>query len=588
VLQGLSSLSWSPETESDEEVEDDEDDEAEHSGDEETSAVPAHTDRQSQKDSALHAQHTLKRFNNLLSALATVHPRISARFPSKFLSTELSTVLIAFTKAVETVEGAAVTGVVEQILSFLGVVRPQLAQARRPGSINRPPLPPRVSSTASVAQAAGPEVQEDQLQARLIASFLTHVLSGYLMRTKRQTAPKPEHEGHSHVHPALKPLDVADERGLEVGWAGKYDEEVLRPSKSKVPGGRTLIDVEREGRAAQSNVKAVVDEISFMCEQLGLETEELLELCQSGGADTPEEDEDDHSEIPAPTAASEIPLSKPGALFLLSHRLSMHLPEAPSSLQIYPHHSAIAEAFMIYSPGQSHPAIIDAILFLGALSLETGGLGDIPESTDAFFIYLQIFSVISTNASSAQQRFLANTHVARCLRAHPNEAVRLAYVRDTLEHCPFESVKAAVVGILKDEIVHATTPVHRAGASAPSTPNSILGTSLGLSEIFDVLFPEMEKTFAGGDEWEIWKDVHPRVAATLNLYLLLLLNAELRHRVGVDTKFRGKVESRFLEPIRKRLGGFKEREAKEGGMNVAMLEITVDRIEEVMKGINDD
>jgi hypothetical protein len=583
VLQGLSSLSWSPETDDSEEENEDEE---VHSGDEEEPAVLAH--KPPQKDPVLHAQHTLKRFTSLLSALATVHPRISSRFPSKFLSTELSTLLIAFTKAVETVPGSAVTGVVEQLLSFLKVVRPQLVLARRTSSINRPPLPPRTSTSTSITTADA-DTQEDQLQARLIASFLTHVLSGYLLRARRPKAAAGEPESHSHLHPALRPLDEDEERGLEVGWAGKYDEEVLRPLKSKVPGGKTLIDVEREGRAAQSNIKAAIDEIVFMCERLGLKTEELLELCQSSGADVPsDDDEDDHSEIPAPKAASDVPLSKTGALFLLAHRLSMHPTEAPP-LQIYPHHSAIAESFMIYGQGQSNPAVIDAILFLGALALETGGLGDIPEKSDAFFIYLQIFSVISTNASSPQQRFLANSHVARCLRAHPNEAVRLAYVRDTLEHCPFESVKAAVVGIFKDEIVHATTPVPRAGLSVPSTPNSILGTPLGLAEIFEVLFPDMEKTFeAAKDEWEVWKDVYPRIAATLNLYLLLLLNHELRHRLGVDAKFRNKVEERFLLPVRKRMQGFREREAKEGGANVAMLEVTLERIGEVVAGLHDD
>jgi hypothetical protein len=581
VLQGLSSLPWSPETDDSEEEEEEEE---AHSGDEEEPAVPAH--KPPQKDPMLHAQHTLQRFTALLSALATVHPRISSKFPSKFLSTELSTLLIAFTKAVETVPGSAVTGVVEQLLSFLKVVRPQLALARRTSSINRPPLPPRTSTTTGI-NTADADTQEDQLQARLIASFLSHVLSGYLLRSRRpKTAAEPE--GHGHLHPALRPLEEGEERGLEVGWAGKYDEEVLRPLKSKVPGGKTLIDEEREGRAAQSNVKAAIDEIVFMCERLGLKTEELLELCQSSSADLPSDDEDDHSEIPAPKAASDVPLSKTGALFLLAHRLSMHPTEAPP-LHIYPQHSAIAEAFMIYGQGQSNPAVIDAILFLGALALEIGGLGDTPEKSDAFFIYLQIFSVISTNAASPQQRFLANSHVARCLRAHPNEAVRLAYVRDTLEHCPFESVKAAVVGILKDEIVHATTPVRRAGLSVPSTPNSILGTPLGLSEIFDVLFPEMEKTFeAAKDEWEVWKDVYPRIAATLNLHLLLVLNSELRHRLGVDAKFRSKVEEKFLQPVRKRLQTFREREEKEGGANVAMLEVTVERIGEVVAGIRDD
>jgi len=247
---------------------------------------------------------------------------------------------------------------------------------------------------------------------------------------------------------------------------------------------------------------------------------------------------------------------------------------------------------MIYGPGQSQPAVIDAILFLGMLALHTGGLGDIPELTEGFFIYLQVFSVISTNTSSPQCRFLANSHVARCLRAHPDEAIRLAYVRDTLEHCPFESVKAAVVGVLKDEIIHATTPIAKEGASSPSTPNSIFGTRLCLTEIFDVLFPDLETTLEGGDDkaWDKFKEIHPRFAATLNLYLLLLLNEDLRLRLGVvETGFAEKVEGRFLEPVRKRMETFKTLEKAEGGtINMLVLEMTMGRVREVKESIGDD
>ncbi|KAI5843765.1 YAP-binding/ALF4/Glomulin [Tricharina praecox] len=594
VLTGLSSLSWSPAEEEDDEDEDQ--DEAEHSGDEEDDIVPKR-ELQKKEDPMLYAQNAARKFNNLLSALTTVHPRIAARFPSKFLSTELSTLLIAFTKAVEVVDAEAVTGVVQRLLQFLKGVRPQLKETAT--ATKRPPLPPRVSTSASL-QTVNPEAKEDQLQARLIASFLTHVLSGYLLRTKRQHHPQQQSTSEDHhspdvqqLHPAFRGgFDDVEERGLDIGWAGKYDEEVLRPDKFKVPNGRTLIDEERDARAAQGNVRAAVDEIVAMCESLGVKTEELVDLCRSGADGLTDDEEDDHSEIPAPKAADDVPLSKHGALFLLTHRLSTD--PHTTHLQIYPDHSTIAETFMIYAPGQSKPAVIDSILFLGLYILHTSqSLGDLPEKTETFFIYLQIFSVISTNASSASHRYLANTHVALCLRAHPSEAVRLAYFRDTLEHCPFESVKGAVVGMLKDEIVHATTPVLRDGASVPSTPNSIFGTSLCLSEIFAQLFPDLEIALGDDDAkaWEKFRDLYPRFAATINLYLLLLLNHELAARLGAANKaFGDKVETRFLAPVRKRLDRFIERERTEGdrhGVNVQLVEMTMQRVQEARGGIVD-
>ena len=300
---------------------------------------------------------------------------------------------------------------------------------------------------------------------------------------------------------------------------------------------------------------------------------------------TEHEDEDDEDEeVPSPTSANDIPLSKPGSLFLLAHRLSYASPTLPTLL-IFPTHSSIAHTFMIYAPGQSQPAVIDAILFLGAFALKTSGLGDPPVEPEPFMIYLQIFAVISTNAASAQQRFLAHRHVAGVLRAHQNEAVRLAYVRDTLEHCPFESLKAAVVGILKDEIIHATTPAHTEHLSAPSTPVSIFGTPICLHDIFDVLFLDVDAAL-GEDQEEAWgrfKELYTRLAATANFWLFLLLSDGVRERLGV-ADIGEKVEKRFGGPLRRWCGVF---EGREGGGEVGVLRGVLERVEEVRKDLRD-
>lgn len=294
ILQGLTSLAWVPGAgsgdgdyyEDDDEDEEDGRDEgdggedgndaAEHSGSESEHAVSQKRSADQAEDPALPAFRALARFRNLLSALCLVHPRISARFPSKFLSTELSTLLVVFTKAVETVNAKAVTEMVEQLLAFVKIAGPPPAMlAQQPLS-----LTPALAGLSLVASDSDPE---RLLQVRLISSFLSHLLSAYVLHTRQPssvlTLPPP---------PGLPPPPVvlaegrAGERGFEMGWAGIYDELVLRPDKSNVPGGRTLIDRERENRAAYGTVKAVVDEICHMCEQLGLQTEELLQVCQDG------------------------------------------------------------------------------------------------------------------------------------------------------------------------------------------------------------------------------------------------------------------------------------------------------------------
>jgi len=543
-------------------------------------------------DFTAHVQTVMRKFKNLVSALATVHPLIETRSPSKFLSTELSTLLHVFNRALRSADAKMATELVQLLLEFVKKVRPQLNEkSAAAAATKRPPLPPRVS-TRPGSRVANPEA-EDQLQSRLIASFLTHMLSGYLLHTL--TPEQQSVNGIELLHPAI--CDGLDEleRGLNIGWAAKYDEEVLRPHNYKVPNGRTLIDEERDVHAAQGDIRSVVDEIVSMCDKLGVKNEELLNLCGSG-ADGPADDEENVvGEIPAPKAADSVRLSKHGALFVLTHRLSTD-PEETAHVQIYPEHSSVAEAFMIYERGQTQPAVIDSVLFLGLRSLHASqSLGDLPEKAESFFIYLQIFSVISNNASSASHRYLANKHVQLCLRAHPSEAVRLTYVHDTLLHCPFPSVKGAVVTMLKDEIVHAAAPVLRDGSSVPSTPDSIFGTPLCLSEIFFALFPDLEEGFGGGGggrddgnagkAWVAFQDVYPCFAATLNLYLLLLLNRELAAKLGVaDRSFADKVETRFLAPVRKRLpiiAQWDREQCKDTlGTHIQLVDVTMQTIED--------
>jgi hypothetical protein len=300
VLQGLSSLTWTLGKEEKEDQEDkeglDENDENEgneakdrevkedsYAGDGGNDELQSLTHKSN--DCVQYANSATLKFTTLLSALQTVHPRISAKFPSKFLSTELSTLLIAFTRAVETVDGETVAGIVEQIISFLGVIQPQLANSEKISPTKRPPLPPRTSTAGSIPtyeHSSGQrevEEAEQKLQARLIVSFLSHILSAYLLQGRHESASqtKPGHEQSS-----ILSLGNEDSIGFDVGWAGKYDEEFLRPNKHKVPNGQTLIDFEREMRNSQFYHKRNVDEISKICTKLGLDHLELFKLCEAG------------------------------------------------------------------------------------------------------------------------------------------------------------------------------------------------------------------------------------------------------------------------------------------------------------------
>lgn len=606
LLEALSQIPWTPEATSQEEPDSDheDEDEAQHSGDEEKPTKEVERTEAEQKQQELKAktaENAFRRFNALMSALMTIHPRIASKVPSRFLSTELTTLLSTFVKAVEVLDRDLVTEIVGRLIEFIKLVHPKLAGRsgkKRTSTSSRPPLPPRVSTTDTIkaptqekATAEEGEDPEVLIQARLASSFLSHILEQYLLRTQKPHL-LPSSGPHNDMPGFGGPEERVD-RGLDIGWSGKYDDEVLRPHTSRVPGGKTLIDADRAQRAAQTNVWETVDEISTMCEALGVGTTELLELTQAQ-ADGPTDDvSESGSDVGAPSSASDIPISPHGALFLLAHRLSTSPSSAPSSkpLAIFPEHSNIASSFMIYRPGQTQPAVVDAILFLGAFMLDSGGLGDIPEKVEPFMMYLQIFAVISTNAKSPQQRWLGHHHVQRCLRAHPNEAVRLAYIKDTLEHCPFESLKSAIIGVLKDEILHACTPViQHEELSVPSTPISIFGTPIVLTDLFDVLFIDIASVFDldrtdSEDNWRAFKDLYPRLSATVNLLRFLYLGDDVRERVGVvERGLAERVEERFLGPLRRIIEGFRKGPREEGAMECEVLWEAIERVGEVRRG----
>lgn len=291
VLESLSSLSWAPRPASEDGHDENGDeseneDKAAHSGDEGEDEIPEKEEKH-EGDNLVH-KHSLKKFHALLSALSIVHPRIAAKFPSRFLSTELTTLLGLFMKSVQWLEREEVDGVLRAILEFVELAKPELPQPKKQslGQGEKPPLPPRVSTAESLAALTSAPTEKDSpealLQARLLQSFLSHILELYLLRTRTRFngssvySPKTPYK-HDHPHLAEDP----EERGLVVGWAGTYDEEVVRKEKSKVPGGQTLIDDEKAARAGRRDVKQIVEDIASRCEELGLKTDELLKVCET-------------------------------------------------------------------------------------------------------------------------------------------------------------------------------------------------------------------------------------------------------------------------------------------------------------------
>ena len=152
------------------------------------------------------------RFSTLLSMLSIVHPRIKTKYPSRFLSTSLQSILTAYTHLPES------TMAIESVLGF----------TKRISGSKRPELPPRKSSSnmsvlqARLGQESAPDPEanadgigagEEELQWQLLRSFLTYAAQVYV-------------EG----------LSQDDVPGM--CYAGRYLEKI-QPEKN-VPGRKTF------------------------------------------------------------------------------------------------------------------------------------------------------------------------------------------------------------------------------------------------------------------------------------------------------------------------------------------------------------
>jgi hypothetical protein len=120
-------------------------------------------------------EHTpVERFCILVNILSILHPRIKTRYPSRFLSTSLMAILSAFRPS-----NQATLAVISFVHTISGKKRPPL-----PGRKSSLKIPTVLDATQVGASAPDPEAQEEDpheaaIQAKLLQSFVTHVLEEY-------------------------------------------------------------------------------------------------------------------------------------------------------------------------------------------------------------------------------------------------------------------------------------------------------------------------------------------------------------------------------------------------------------------------
>ena len=197
---------------------------------------------------------------------------------------------------------------------------------------------------------------------------------------------------------------------------------------------------------------------------------------------------------------------------------------APSnlpSIHLFPHYASILDQLIgtssPASAGTEPLALIDAILALHSCLIISNEDTD-PESEITFKETLQRLSLLSANTPNASLRYRAHVVTKSILYSHSSENVRLAYIKDTLQNCPYENLKASAVGWLKDQII---------AASRIETGKSIFTTSATLTNLAPDLFANPNSLILNNNDFTPFLAHQSFFLAVLNLIYLVLSSQTL-------------------------------------------------------------
>ncbi|KAL1592696.1 hypothetical protein SLS60_011112 [Paraconiothyrium brasiliense] len=487
------------------------------------------------------------KFEVLLDLLATLHGRVKAKYPSRFLATSLQAVLTAYNRATSHRDELTLAAI-KLVKTLSGTKRPHLPPRTPSGNLLRTVL--HRSEPDPEAQSESPTADENTLTNRLLQSFLTHVMEDYILTLTSED----------------------DVPGF--AWASrlmeKYEPSRIRPDKPKYADRFASED-------ALKSRSAIVGQLVALAQDLGLKTQDLVTTIM--------DPENEKQGIPGeedepPNSAEDIPLSKTGALLLYTARTvkqelysNVSSDDAPF-IHVFPDHAAILQNYVgiigQQTVGMEPEALLDAILALGLIAVEKNAVGE-PADDEAFAKYLQTTSLISANTPSPSLRYHAHYLTSTILRSHPSSIVRLTFIRDTLEHCPYENLKASAVTWLKGETLEAnpnvpatssSSQVHEHDESNDSEEASVFATPVALHTTAPYLFPDLTSTYTSTtDLSESFMQFRQELGfylSTLNFYYLLLSAKPLHDTLDIRTLHKeSRLEEHYLSPLKEAVVRFK-------------------------------
>ena len=268
----------------------------------------------------------------------------------------------------------------------------------------------------------------------------------------------------------------------------------------------------------------------------------------------PLEDEDQED---LPTDPSQVPLYPTGSLFLLSAiTAASFLFDVPTSLPpfgFFPEYATVVSMFIgaesLHDIGKEDEAVVDAVLFLGFFILTNSPLSSPPEDED-FSTLMRRLTILSSQDSSPTLRYHAHVLASSLLESHPSDDFRLAYIIDTLEHCPYENVKASAVGWLKHELLTAEKDTSGSNPSNGPAPDRVFKSPATIEKVFPFLFPDPRVLHPGDIHHNDFLGHYNFYLASLNLSFLLLSSPTLFSSLNIGATFtKYEFRTNFLQPV---------------------------------------
>ncbi|TVY19425.1 hypothetical protein LARI1_G003197 [Lachnellula arida] len=396
-----------------------------------------------------HEPTNVDKFCVLVNLLAILHPRIKTKYPSRFLSTSLMSILAAFRPS-----NQATLAVISFVHTISGKKRPPLPGRQSSLSIKA------TNTSESDPSAPDPEAHEDAdpregaVQNKLLQSFVTHILQDY-----------------------------ANTNSLE--WAARLQESF---DPTKVVAGKTSLGESFREEPALQERDTLVGQLVALSRDLGMTDYTDLFNAIYKGEDETGDDDQDNEDSNYPTSPADIPLSKSGSLFLITcyvfASILFESKSPPPKISIFPDHAKLVKQFIgTEGPatiGNEDSGVIDAILAIGLWLEHNNNFVSGPLEDHDFLQHLQSLSLLSANTPSPTLRYAAHVLTSTILHAHPVDRLRLTFICDTLEHCPYENLKASAVSWLKEEIITA----HERKSE------NLFGSTVALSAAQPYLFPD--------------------------------------------------------------------------------------------------